>query len=398
MQASCAARDLDLAAYAPSAVEDGQRAARERRRDDRAGPGLHVVGAVRHARHAAHAPVAEAMRAHAGAVAAGHERDAGPEADVLRRRVGAEQHSAPRAGGREHGQAALAPGAHPHPPAAGGEGDVMGQERGPYQAAQAGPQRFGYVDDGDRRRARSERRPQRPAGRIEADMAGAGADLDAAGDPAAAQVEHDDLAALAVGDEGVGAVGRDCGVAGRAEPAQHPPDAHRARGQQRHGAYRRVRHDDMAARPALDAAWVVDRGQPAQHTAAVERYHDDVRLGVGGRQRYRRASACRATAGERGQRTGCPPARERGQRCDAEAKERAAVELHVHHYVPAARGGPRSGRRPRCFGAGGGRVPRLARPDPRSGELLPATVPVAVALLAAAVLARRAPVAPAPAS
>ena len=157
-------------------------------------------------------------------------------------------------------------------------------------------------------------------------MARAGADLDARHDPPAAQVHDHELAARAVADEGVAAVGGDRRVARRAEPAQHAPHARGAHGQQRHA-------------PA--AGWATTTCPPGplsmlrgSSTVASRRCtspagepdDDDVRLGVRRRQRQRLAAG------------GRPPPGERRQRGQAEADEGAAVELHACHYGAAARG------------------------------------------------------------
>ena len=122
------AGDLELVSNAPGAVEDGEGSAGQRGGDDRPRAGLHVVRAIGHAGGAAHAPVREIVYPHGRALAAGHEGDSTPEADVLGRRIGAERAGARAVGGGEDGEPALAPGRDPHPPAARREGDVVGRE------------------------------------------------------------------------------------------------------------------------------------------------------------------------------------------------------------------------------------------------------------------------------
>ena len=60
----------------------------------------------------------------------------------------------------------------------------MGQEGRAHAAAHVRAQRIADVDDGDGLRARPQRDPQRPPGRIEREVPGAGADLDARHDRA----------------------------------------------------------------------------------------------------------------------------------------------------------------------------------------------------------------------
>ena len=159
-------------------------------------------------------------------------------------------------------------------------------------------------------------------------MPRSGADLDARHDPPAAQVHHHELAARPVADEGVASVGGHRRVARRSKSAYHASDARGAHAQQRERSGRRVGHDDVPARSALDAAGVLDGGQPALHLAAAEPDDHDVGLGVRGRQRERLAGGGRAHTGER---------RQRGE---AQAEERAAIDVHACHYGAAVRAGP----------------------------------------------------------
>ena len=91
-------------------------------------------------------------------------------------------------------------------------------------------------------------------------------------------------------------------------------------------------HDDVPARPALDAARILDGGQPPLHLAAGEPDDDDVRLGVRGGQRQRLAAG------------GRPPPGERRQGGQAEADEGPAVELHACHYGARRAAGPAAQR------------------------------------------------------
>ena len=87
-------------------------------------------------------------------------------------------------------------------------------------------------------------------------------------------------------------------------------------------------HHDVSARPALDAARILDRRQPPPHLPAIEADDDDMRLGVRRGQRQRLAAG------------GPPPPGERRQTGQAEADERPAVQLHAFHYGARRAAGP----------------------------------------------------------
>ena len=122
-------RDARGGADAPVAVEQRQRPAVERRREDEAGAALDVVGADRDAGGAQQAAVGERVDVERAALAA---RDVGrrrPERDVLRGEVGVQAPDRAVAVGPIDRQLRLAPGGEPDTPAARREADVMDEER-----------------------------------------------------------------------------------------------------------------------------------------------------------------------------------------------------------------------------------------------------------------------------
>ena len=108
-------------------------------------------------------------------------------------------------------------------------------------------ERVGDVDDDDGRGGRAERDPQRPPGRVERQVARAGADLE----PATTRPRRRSSTASSPWAESrherVGAAGRDRGVARLAEPAQDAPHPQRAAVEERDGA--RPRHGRRARPP-----------------------------------------------------------------------------------------------------------------------------------------------------
>ena len=142
---------------------------------------------------------------------------------------------------------------------------------------------------------------------------------------ARAQVHDHELAALAVADEGVVAVGGDRGERGAPSP----------RSTRRTRAGRTVSSDSAPA-----VGWATTTCPPGplsmlrgsstvasrRCTSRGEADDDDVRLGVGGGQRERLGAGGRPPPGER---------RERGQ---AKAEERAAIEVHACHTARGAAG------------------------------------------------------------
>ena len=82
---------------------------------------------------------------------------------------------------------------------------------------------------------------------------------------------------------------REGAVARLLESAQHPPHARRPALEQGHRAGRAVPDDRDTARAGLDAARPFDGVDPPHHPMAAERHRDDMRLGVGGRERERLA-------------------------------------------------------------------------------------------------------------
>jgi hypothetical protein len=140
---------------------------------------------------------------------------------VLRRSVGVDRPDRVLAAGGVHRQAALAASGHPHAPPAGGEADVVNSERRRDVAGHTRVRRITRdVDHDDALGRRAERDPQRPAARVERDVAGERADGHAPQDAGPDQVDDGELAGVRVGDVGVAAVGRDRRVARLGEAAQ----------------------------------------------------------------------------------------------------------------------------------------------------------------------------------
>ena len=196
-----------------------------------------------------------------------------------------------------------------------------------------------------------------------------GADLEAAHDPPAAQVDDGELAVRGIRHERVRAARRDRGVARLAEPAQHAPHAQRAAVEQRHRAVRGVPDERARARArGLDAARAVERGDAAHDAPPVEVDDGDEAVAVGGHQRERARPAHSPPA---------PPPRRHAlshqtQRRDragrGEAQQRTAVELHARTTAALRRAVP-ANNRPAGYSALGEPVGQRALGDLREARL-----------------------------
>ncbi len=152
-------------------------------------------------------------------------------------------------------------------------------------------ERLPDVDDDDRRGGRAERDPERSSGRVERHVPGAGADLEAVCDAAAAQVDDSELAMRGVGHEGGLSVGGDRGVARLAESAQDASYADRRAIEQRHRALRGMADERAGARARLDAARAVERRDAPHDAPALEVDDGDEAVDVGRHERERRAGS-----------------------------------------------------------------------------------------------------------
>src|SRR4029077_8691613 len=120
------------------------------------------------------------------------------ERDVLGRSVAVRLREEPDAPKHVDGELVSVARADPGVATVGRETDVVGEEGRPEAPYEARPGPMRDVDDGDLLGLRAERDPERPAARIDADVAGTCADHLSSQDPAAQNVERDHLTTTGV--------------------------------------------------------------------------------------------------------------------------------------------------------------------------------------------------------